>query len=133
MMFGCGDSDCVSKTNRYFCSKSCKNAAIRDRFIDDNTDIDYDESALLLTEKAHERLFVFEQPSIINVKVICPNTIIGCGDHACVSKTNLYFCSKSCKNAAIRDHFIDDNTDIEYEISNLLLTEKAHKKIFNKV
>ena len=64
-------------------------------------------------------------------KVLSPVTIvimyIGCGNSVFVSKINYYFCSKSCNNTSIHNNF----TYIEYKVSNLLLTENAHKKIFN--
>jgi hypothetical protein len=133
MLLGCGDSNCVNGSNRFLCSRSCVDAAIRNKFIK-KEDIDHHKSNLLLTIKAHTLLFDLTQPHNLDVESpvleVKPISVIGCGDPACVSKNNFYFCSRSCKNGAISEGLIND-TDINYEISNLLLTEKSHKKLFS--
>ena len=55
--------------------------------------------------------------------------IIGCGQTDCININNRYFCSRSCKNAALIDNIIKD-VDISNEC-NLELTEKSHKYLFN--
>jgi hypothetical protein len=130
MSIGCGDPACVNKTNLSFCSRSCKKAAILDNYIKD-IDINYKESNLSITPQAHTRLFGIYHPVIIEEDLPKVIQVLGCGDESCVSKTNRYFCSRSCKNAAIRDLLINDNTDIDHKVSNLLLTIQAHDKLFN--
>jgi hypothetical protein len=128
MSIGCGSRNCVNKTNHNFCSRSCKNAAIQNKFINDQLDINYQESNLALTHQAHLRLFSTDEPTKIKLQPT-PYAVLGCGDSECVTKKNMYFCSRSCKNAALRDNLIDDQ-DID-ESCNLLLKEEAYKKLFN--
>ena len=108
-LIGCGKPTCISKTKLSFCSRACRNKAFRERLIDYD-DIN-EKNSLSITKEAHERSFS-----------------IGCGD-GCVSKENMSFCSRSCKNAAFSCGLIK-NTDINNEISNLQLTTQAHKKLF---
>ena len=124
---GCGDSTCISKTNLYFCSRSCRNEAFRTGLVDYD-DINEDVSSLLLTKDAHDRLFSTKQFTTLVVKS-SENISIGCGDDICASKENIYFCSRSCKNRAISLKLIKD-IDIDYDVSNLKLTTQAHKKLF---
>jgi hypothetical protein len=124
---GCGDSACVSSTNKYFCSRSCRNEAFRNGIIDYD-DINKDVSCLLLTNDAHDRSFSIKQFTTLVVKS-SENKSIGCDDDMCVSKKNISFCSRSCKNRAISLKLIKD-IDIDYDVSNLKLTTQAHVKLF---
>lgn len=128
---GCGELMCISITNPYFCSRTCRKNAIKKRQIDCHRDINYQESNLLLTLEAHERLFSSNQSTFLKVKLSQPDAKIGCGDGACVNIHNRYFCSRSCKEAAERDNLIDDMKDIDYDESNLLLTIEKHTELKN--
>ena len=108
-LIGCGKPTCISKTKLSFCSRACRNNAFRERFIDYD-DIN-ENNSLSITKEAHERSFS-----------------IGCGD-GCVSKENMSFCSRSCKNAAFSRGLINI-TDIDKNGPNLQLTSQAHKKLF---
>jgi len=54
---GCGAAVCVSSTCMYFCSRSCKRAAVERGIIIDSRDIDHDESALKLTDEFHVAIY----------------------------------------------------------------------------
>ena len=56
---------------------------------------------------------------------------IGCGNLNCVHKNNNNFCSRSCRNAAIRYNIIKDS-DINYNISNLQIHPKSFYNLFEK-
>lgn len=134
MSLGCGEKDCININNDFFCSTTCKKRAIQCRFIKDPEDIDYNESGFKITSKAKERLFGKDltlKPTILKDIVPDKNLFVGCGDVSCVNIKNKYFCSRSCLNAAVRDGFIDYFTDIDYDESNLMLTENAHLKLFS--
>jgi hypothetical protein len=143
MYIGCGSKDCVNKINNTFCSRSCKNAAIRDKFINDYSDINHQVSNLLLKDEAHQRLFSKDEPPKLQSRAAvlgCGGkdklpklqshavAVLGCGSKECVNKTNNTFCSRSCKNAALRDNLIDDK-DIDYSVSNLLLKDEAYRNL----
>ena len=129
---GCGNSDCVNRNNRYFCSTNCKYAAVINKFITDNTDIQYDECNLLLTKEAHSKFYIhtYSKPICLTKNNSLP-IIIGCENQDCVNKTNRYFCSRSCKNGALKNGFITE-VDIQHDECNLLLTLDAHNQLFSK-
>ena len=130
---GCGDKCCVNRHNYYFCSRYCRNDAVYNCFIKDPEDIDYEESGLKLKDTAIIRLFgknLDLEPSILKEFIPLADKTIGCGENTCVSKENLCFCSSSCKNAALRDHFINKDIDISPD-NHLMLTQEAHEKLQN--
>ena len=131
--FGCGDKCCINRQNYYFCSRYCRNEAVYNHYIMDPEDIDYDESGLKLKDTAIIRLFgenLDLEPTVLKNIIELADKNIGCGKNICVTKENLYFCSSSCRNAALRDHFINKDIDIDPN-NHLMLTQKTHIKLQN--
>lgn len=102
----------------YFCSRSCKNAALLSGLINDDN-IDYDISNLKIKDIRNLNKLVYEN----NKKYNLSDIIIMFSKRCLECKKTLnggYFCSRSCKNCAIQSNLISDN-DIDDNISNLKL------------